>query len=120
MPSQCLRCPDHLRETLAWMAEDLDQSRLEVTLVPAPDQRHCGHMVRVVAGHNPGWYRDLLSLFPRSRRDRAHRFTDSTLNRRDVLAVIHRLLTSHTRSIVAGHLLAFAQDIHTQLHEVAA
>lgn len=119
--SERVVCPKHLREALAWMRDELDLERLEVTLVPAPDQRHCGHMVRAVVGQNPEWYRDLLSMFPRSRRrGRDARYTDSTLNRKDVKSVIERLLTIGTRSQIATHLVDFAEAIHTQFHEEAA
>ena len=37
---------------------ELDESRLDVVLVPAPRQAHEGHCIRVVQDRNPAWYQE--------------------------------------------------------------
>ncbi|MGE4193054.1 MAG: hypothetical protein AB7E51_06675 [Pseudodesulfovibrio sp.] len=113
-------CPEHLRPAVEWMLLELDRTGLVVDLVPAPDQRHHSHMIRVAAESNPEWYRDVLALYPRGRRNRDARYTDATINRRDVRRVIERLLGTGTRSAMAAHILAHAQGLHDQYNEEAA
>ncbi|MBI5520244.1 MAG: hypothetical protein HY916_09305 [Desulfovibrio sp.] len=108
-----LRCPEPLRPALRQMLHELDFACLQVTLVPAPEQRHAGHYVRLVVGHNPGWYRELCSMFPRGRRPRRNleRYPDSRIKRGDIRAVIERLLDNRgTASGFAPHLLSFARE----------
>jgi len=40
------------REGLEW----LQSTCLRVSLIPAPEPRHRGHMIRVVVDQNPPWY----------------------------------------------------------------
>ncbi len=42
------------------MYEELKRNRLEVILVPAPDPKHTGHMIRAVDGQNPSWYQKIF------------------------------------------------------------
>ena len=37
---------------------ELDESRLDVVLVPAPRQTHEGHCIRAVQDRNPAWYQE--------------------------------------------------------------
>lgn len=107
-----VRCPADLRESVRWMLQELDIMSLHVGLIPAPEQRHCGHCVRVVWCHNPGWYRDLCAMFPRRRhRRRRERYTDSTVKRADVRRVLQQLLVEGSRSQFAAPLLGFAKDV---------
>lgn len=93
------------------MLRELDRQELHVGLVPAPEQRHCGHCVRVVWCRNPGWYRELCGFFPRNRRRRGGRYTDSRVKRGDVREVIERLLDDRgSRSALAPFLLATAAE----------
>ncbi|MGE4552786.1 MAG: hypothetical protein AB7D57_06715 [Desulfovibrionaceae bacterium] len=105
------RAPEALREALRHMLLDLEDRRLEVGLAPAPDQRHYTHCIRVVQDTNPDWYRELLAAFPRGRRRRAARYTDSSIKRDDVSRIINRLLGPGTRSALAPHLLETAAAI---------
>lgn len=54
------------------MLDQLENQRLEVALVPAPDQRHTSHFVRVPVGQNPTWFQR-LNRSQRIRRDRVAR-----------------------------------------------
>jgi hypothetical protein len=36
--------------------EWLESERLQIILIPAPEPKHHGHMIRVVAERNPAWY----------------------------------------------------------------
>lgn len=56
-------------EAAGILADELDNERLTVELMPAPRPLHATHMVRVVTGRNPLWYRRLaLCVSPRHRR----------------------------------------------------
>lgn len=108
-----LRCPEPLRPALRQMLTELDFASLQVALVPAPEQRHAVHCVRMVVGHNPDWYRALCAMFPRGRRTRRNmqRYPDSRIKRADIRAVIERLLDGRgTASGFAPHLLSFARE----------
>lgn len=62
----------HLREAADILAGELDEQRLEIALLPAPDQCHTGHSIRVAVNSNPHWFRTINST-RRLRRDRAER-----------------------------------------------
>ena len=47
------------------MLHTLDNNRLHVILVDAPEQRFTGHMIRVAAERNVEWYRDLCAAHER-------------------------------------------------------
>jgi hypothetical protein len=113
-------CPESLRETLSWMLVELDESGLRVELIPAPERRHEGHQVRVAVDRNPQWYRDLCAMFPRHRRRRGDRYTDSTVKRADVRRCIELLLGRGTASQFAKPLLGLAEAEDERLRRVAA
>jgi len=115
MTARLILCPDDLREAVRWMLQELDASNLLVGLIPAPEQRHCGHCVRVVWSHNPGWYRELCAMFPRRRRRRHYRYTDSTVKRNDVRRVLLGLLGDGSSSQFAEPLLGVAKDVRAGL-----
>jgi hypothetical protein len=50
------------REIAGRALQELDENRLVVTLVPAPDPHFDGHKIRVAENRNPGWYRDFVSM----------------------------------------------------------
>jgi len=67
---------------------DLRRHNLNVILVPAPEQRHSGHMVRVADGQNPPWYQDLFEKYSvkknRFRRDTSIRTLEKIADGRDI------------------------------------
>ena len=116
MNKQSFVCPAELNEAVKWMLHELDSTALHVGLIPAPEQRHCGHCVRVVWTRNPGWYRDLLAMFPRRRRRRrGERYTDSTVKRAHVRRALLALLQDGSRSHLAEPLLGFAKDVRENM-----
>jgi hypothetical protein len=50
------------------MLNELNGSRLEVVLIPAPDPRHSGHMIRAAESVNPFWYRKFCQKFMSGRK----------------------------------------------------
>ncbi|MBU1229533.1 MAG: hypothetical protein KKA55_01750 [Proteobacteria bacterium] len=101
--------PPELRPALECMLDELAASGLDVGLVPAQEQRHPGHSVRMVLQRNPAWYRELAAANQRHRRVRAARFADPRFKRADVVDVLQRLLTTGSRSYLARPLLAVAE-----------
>lgn len=52
-------------EVLAWemLCELEERGTPEVVLIPAPDPRHDGQMIRAVQNANPGWYQAFCARF---------------------------------------------------------
>ena len=46
-------------ETAGFLRDDLNNSYLEVILVPAPVRMHEGHKIRIVVNQNSKWYSDI-------------------------------------------------------------
>ena len=107
-------CPPELRPTLRAMLDELDYMHLQVDLIPAPEPQHQGHFVRAVFGRNPSWYRDLCAAFPRHRRTRKERYVDPRFKREAVTTALQRLLSTGSRSYLAGPLLDEAHRQHTE------
>lgn len=112
---QLALCPPELRAAVESMLHDLADCGLEVGLIPAPEQRHQGHYIRVVWSKNPSWYSDLCAMYPRRRRNRAMRYTDSTVKRGHVENVLRRLLSCGSSSFLAEPLLSFAREVERDL-----
>ncbi len=55
---------DLFRERADLLHSELRANRLEVILVPAPEQKFLGHMVREVVSQNPPWYQELFRTYP--------------------------------------------------------
>lgn len=109
-----LVCPEDLRVTLEFMLQELDCSRLEVGLAPAPWPGWGeGQCIRLVEDRNPDWYRSLCASFPRYRRHRGDKYTDSKIKRDDVRRVIRLLLSTGSRSAMAEHILDWAREIQS-------
>lgn len=53
------------------LKQDLLTHKLRIILIPAPEQKHCGHKIRKVETENPAWYSSLYSSIPHFRRDRS-------------------------------------------------
>lgn len=51
------------------LLDELEQNRLTVILVPAPQPRHESHFIRVASERNPWWFRS-LNTHQEVRRDR--------------------------------------------------
>lgn len=53
------------------LLKDLEENQLLIGLVPAPEQKHSSHMIRVVMQSNPSWYSALYWDYKNFRRDRS-------------------------------------------------
>ena len=40
---------------------DLENYRLEIALIPAPEPKYLNHMIRVAINSNPTWYQELYA-----------------------------------------------------------
>ncbi len=73
---------------------DLSEHQLQVSLYPAPEPRHPGHMVRVAEDRSPTWYSRLCAAYPAKRKG-ARNFTngapDTDIRRYLVLGALERL-----------------------------
>jgi len=99
-----------MEEIYRELFDELETCRQEVALIPAPDQRHSGHMVRIAVSWNPDWYRDLCASYP-SRRKRARRKSDTRVKRRSILQALRRLAAGlESRSLYAADLVAIADS----------
>ena len=56
-----------------FLRDDLLENKLKVILVPAPEERHTNHMIRVAETANPSWYSKLYAQNFYFRRDRSLR-----------------------------------------------
>src|SRR5690606_30444811 len=55
---------------------ELERNKQHVVLVPAPEQKHADHMIRVADGFAPEWYADLYYSTYRVSRDRVFKALD--------------------------------------------
>ena len=58
-------------EQANYLLHELENNKLKVVLVPAPDPHHIGHMIRSVEERNPGWYRELYHSYSHFKRNRS-------------------------------------------------
>ena len=67
--------PDNIRdlftEEAGYLLHDLNNNRLEVVLISAPDPRFSGHKIRAIQNENPEWYKQLYHSYKHFRRDRS-------------------------------------------------
>lgn len=54
---------DELNLVAQELLQELNTSRLHVVLVPAPEQRFEGHMIRLAIEKNPRWWQDLYASY---------------------------------------------------------
>lgn len=100
-----------LTEALELMRYELESQCLSVELVPSSVGNPDFDKIRVVTSKNPNWYRELLAMYPRSRRKRDERYTDSLVSRKEVFRVLDLLIQSkETKSYLREHLVEFAKD----------
>jgi len=63
----------YFRDEAKFLYHHLEQNKLKIILIPAPEQKHCGHKIRMVDQYNPQWYSELYHSLPHFRRDRSLR-----------------------------------------------
>ncbi len=52
-----------LRRIWSRLLDELQTTEHEVTLIPAPEQMHSGHKIRIIQSHNADWYRKFANEF---------------------------------------------------------
>lgn len=98
------------RVAAAHLLLELRNQRLSVSLAPAPRPAHQGHMVRVVDGSNPGWYRELCQQFETVRNGR--RRLQTKVKRKEVV----RLLSNIAQGValrggaLSGAVVAYLEE----------
>lgn len=99
------------REAAAEMLAELEQRRLEVILVPAPDPRHHGHAIRTAVMTNPRWYRRLCRQYPTQRsRPRRRQKPDTAIKRSHVARALAELSKGAVSTEYATRLLPFVRE----------
>ena len=90
------------------MLMQLQLEKLEVMLMPAPEQRYPGHMVRTARNRNPYWYRKLCNM-NESARGRQRLLPDTRIKRRSILSVLTQLVKKgRSRSKYAPQIIDLA------------
>lgn len=74
------------------MLKELDDFYLNVKLTKASEPMFLNHKIRSVENKNPEWYQELCSKYPRNRRNRNEKYTDSYINRKRVINCLKRLI----------------------------
>lgn len=101
--------------TLQCMLDELEGGGLLVLLAPAPQQRHTGHCVRVVADENPEWYRALCAAHLSSRRRRNPR-PDTLIRRRHTLRSLRKMIAGEQAGPRYGERLLEAARRYYRKH----
>lgn len=94
------------------MLRQLQREGLGVVLLPAPDKRHSGHMIRVVETQNPDWYRELCAAYPKNRarpRQRKDKYMDSLINRESVILALKKIRMGVDDSTYTRRLMPYVK-----------
>lgn len=107
----------HLRETAKYMRWELEQSCLEVILIPSrfPEVAESGGMIRVAISKNTCWYRQFCADFSSGRR-RQRKNHDTLIKRRHVLRALVEIEAGQAITIYAERLLPYVHRYHDNLH----
>src|SRR5262245_39829566 len=107
-----MRVTRHERERAAEMLGELLEHKLEVILVPAPDPKHTGHYIRVVADKPPRWFSEVARRYMRSSK-RYPRPRPNFLKRAGTLRALE--------AIAAGRIATtYAQRWHKEIKRTLA
>ena len=88
---------------------ELESTRLDVVLVPAPDQRHSGHMIRVAQEGNCEWYRSLCDEYQSSRRRRSFK-SDTKIKRAHTVRALERIIAGSYEGAYAERLMPYVEE----------
>ena len=54
------KLPDNIsskfKSTALFLLDDMEENKLKIIWIPAPEQRHVNHKIRVIESRNPEWY----------------------------------------------------------------
>lgn len=102
---------DNILLYLKIMLRELDDFYLQVKLINAPEPMFSGHKIRAVEKANPEWYQELCSRYPRERRNRSDKYTDSKIKRKNVKICLQKIInTGFSKSYYLNDLLELAKE----------
>jgi hypothetical protein len=87
---------------------ELESSRLEVVLIPAPEQRHSCHSVRAVQESNAEWYQKMCKRHLRRRK--RYSKPDTLINRAHTIKALERVMEGRIDSLYAERLMPFIKE----------
>lgn len=87
-------------ENMLW---ELLGNSLEVVLIPAPEQRHSNHCIRVAQYVNPVWYQKFCALYPPGYRTRC----STIIKRSQVIRALEQIIEGKTTGIYVERLREF-------------
>lgn len=94
------------------MLHSLRRERLAVGLAEAPEARHCGHLVRVVNGQNPEWYRELCEQYPSYRKHQREKHSQTRISRKRIIKALECLVKGKgSKSWYVRDLISAAEDV---------
>lgn len=104
----------YLHIALSWVLEDMQEQRLQVVLIPAPEPQHPTHMVRNAITQNPEWYRELCKTYETHRTcPRKRKHPDTRLKRRNIIRILERLISvGSSSSKYTEDLLKIAEEYY--------
>ena len=76
------------------MLNDLQNCFLEVTTTPGTHDDE-DRKIRAVSNQNPDWYKELCKKYPRNRRNRKSKFTDSYVKRGRIIKYLEELINGN-------------------------
>lgn len=85
------------------MLNELVNNALVVVLLPAPEQRHTGHMVRAVEQQNANWYREFCADHEEYRA--GYEKPKTIIKRQDTINALYRVLDGDCVTVYAQRLL---------------
>jgi hypothetical protein len=106
------------RAMAASMADELEHSRLDVVLSPAPSRNHPCQCVRTVQSRNPDWYRELCRARESAAHPRRNRF-DTAIKRQHVITGLRRIAAGKPAGYHANLLDQAIQHQLTRYQESA-
>jgi len=104
-----------LIESLKFMLTQLEQNRLEVDLIDAPEPMHVEHKIRVKNSSNPVWYSELCVNNPGTWFKRTHKSSarGTAIRRKYIILLLNRLIKNNPiESKYNEQLLEIAQEMN--------
>jgi hypothetical protein len=105
------RVSKQIRDRAMDMYVELREQKQEVVLIPAPEQRHVTHSIRVVQVASPEWYSRFRRLYPRKYPYGRQVHPQSSIRRRNTLRGLHRLSNGDVSTDYAQRLLRLIKDL---------
>jgi hypothetical protein len=86
---------------------ELEGGSLDVVLIPAPEQRFPGQMVRAVQGCNAEWYREFCAMHQGARRRHRLNDNDTLIKRQQTTRALERMMAGQFISTYVRRLITF-------------